>query len=149
MISVYIHEQCSMSAMLSCPSSTACRIDHLSVLLPCINISLASTSTSTPYRQTHTNHAGERDTATGERLIGPRGTISRQTCGLFHFLSIFAFLTIIISLFFCLCLVHYCWFSKIDRYPRALKAAGCSRASPLVFVSSPFSPSLSLCFVQR
>ena len=59
MISVYI-EQCGMSAIRSmnnyCPSSTACRIDHMPVLLPCIP---SFSRIDLDPMQTHTNHAGE------------------------------------------------------------------------------------------
>lgn len=60
MINVYI-EQCGMSAILLyyekyCLSSTAFRIDHMSVLLPCIP---SFSRIDLDPMQTHTNHAGE------------------------------------------------------------------------------------------
>lgn len=116
-------------------------------------IFLSLASTSTPYRDAHEPCRGTRKmghTATGDRLIGPRGTISRQTCGFFSF-SFFHFLlflfTIIISPIFV-----YVWplllaDNNSDRCPRALKAAGLltSPRFPPVFLPS----SLSHCFVQR
>ena len=104
-----------------------------------------------PHADTYEPCRGTRKmghTATRERLIGPRGTISRQPCGLFLFY------------FFQFCFFSYYYYfsyfgsvsgsslagNNTDSCPRALKAAGLvnSSFSSLLPPSHPVSPSTSV-----